>query len=138
MTDLNQAEEYFRSKTVEATYNLWNALLTVNGVMISAFSLVLALGGSADRLVGTLLVVACAISILLLVWNYLVIKKHYVEQGQRVSGRVDLSAIDGEQDLKTALRRRKAVQLRETTALLLLAVEVVLIGFLVLCPTAAT
>jgi hypothetical protein len=39
MTEINPVEHYFLQKTSEVTYGLWNAILTINGILISAFSL---------------------------------------------------------------------------------------------------
>ena len=37
MTDINPLERYFIEKMSEANYGLWNALLTVNGIMTATF-----------------------------------------------------------------------------------------------------
>lgn len=43
MADINPLERYFIEKMSEANYGLWNALLTVNGIMTATFSLLIAL-----------------------------------------------------------------------------------------------
>jgi hypothetical protein len=93
MTNLSSVQEHFINKALESNFALWNALQTVNGIMLTAFSILPMVSPAANKLL-SLLLVACSISLLLLVWNFLVTKQRYLEIGQRSLGLRPISAKD--------------------------------------------
>ena len=67
--------------TRDASFNLWNALLTVNGLFISVFSII-AVFDPEFRVVSSGLVVVCIVTSGLLIQNYRDIKGLYKYIGQ--------------------------------------------------------
>jgi len=132
LTEINPVEKHFLDKASEANFGLWNALLTVNGILVSAFSLLLTLRPSINKALVTFLVISCAISIFLIVWNYLTTKWHYKKIGQRlVLEKIDLSENQRQSDINNAYRRHKFIEYREYIALILLLLEMALIFLIV-------
>jgi len=90
------------------------------------------LAHSVDRVAATGLVIACCLSLLLVLWNYLVVKWHYLAQGRdpEVVGALPDDVLQKER--KVAVSRHKWLKIREYLALVLLLVEVLLVGLVVL------
>lgn len=133
LTELNSVEKYFLDKTSEATYGLWNALLIVNGILVSAFSSIITSTNKSNKYLVISLIIVCAISLILIIWNYITTKWHYIEIGQRLSSaNLTFSKEQQVADIKKSIRRHKLVILREYIALLLLVIEMGLVVFIVL------
>jgi hypothetical protein len=131
MANLSPVQQHFINKALESNFALWNALLTVNGIMLTAFSILPMVSPAANKLLSLLLVACCSISLLLLVWNFLVTKQHYLEIGQMISRlEADLSAGQKRENIRAEKRQHRNVQLREKAALLLLVGESILISVL--------
>lgn len=131
MANLSRAEEHFVNKAVESNFALWNALLTVNGIILTAFSILPMVSTSVNKRVSLLLVACCFVSLLLVVWNFLVTKEHYLKIGQMLS--MPESKLGEEQrktNIKAENRQYRNVHRREKAALLLLLGESALIGLL--------
>jgi hypothetical protein len=79
-------QEYFRDRAVESRLALWNALLTVNGIMLTAFSIIPVISQPRGGWKWLLLIVvgSCFVSLVLLVWNFMAMKKFYEEVGRSV------------------------------------------------------
>lgn len=128
MAEFDPIEKHFLDRAVQANFALWSALLTVNGIMLSGFGLLRVVTPKVSPLLVSLLVGSCAVSILLLVINFLVTKQHYLETGRRLQAKTPgLSDEQKEQDLKVARRKHRNTSRRETAALVLLLVEVGLV-----------
>ncbi len=131
MANLSPVHQHFINKALESNFALWNALLTVNGVMLTAFSILPMVSPGTNKLVSLLLVAFCFVSLLLLVWNFLVTKEHYLKIGQMLSTPVaDLSEEQRKKKLKAENRQHRNVRLREKAVLYLFFGESALIGLL--------
>ncbi len=112
-------------------FGLWNALLTVNGIMLTAFSILPMVSPDANKLVSLLLVACCFVSLLLLVWNFLVTKEHYLKIGQMMfAPQSNPTEEEKKKNIKAENRQHRNVHLREKAALLLLLGESALVGLL--------
>jgi len=140
MVKRSASEEHFMNKTVESNFALWNALLTVNGIMLTAFSLAVVLIPSMANTYAVLLVASCTLSLLLLVWNFLATKQLYLGIGERLSGPVpELTDKTKRREINAAEKAHKNVQRRETAVLLLLLLEAAfIICFLIGASTGGT
>jgi hypothetical protein len=133
MTVINPNDKYFLDKTSEATYSLWNALLTVNGILVSAFSAVITFAHQSNKVLSIILVICCAISLILIIWNYLSTKRHYKEIGQRRSDENQNITIEQKKAvIMKTIRRYKFVTWREYISLFLLVIEAALVICIVL------
>lgn len=132
MVELNSVEKYFLEKTLEANFNLWNALLTINGILVSAFSLLLAFAPKLNKILITTLIASCALSILLIIWNYLTVKWHYIKIGQRLNSKdLEISKEQLKEDVDKSNTKHKFILYREYISLLLIVLEIALIIFIV-------
>lgn len=132
MAQVSPFVQHLLDKTSEANYGLWNALLTINGIMVSAFSLTLALTTRINRTTAMFLVGSCMVSILLILWNYLTTKWHYLNIGRRLgSGDFELTEAQRRTDLKQSNKQHMYLLYREYITLLLLLFEMILIGIIV-------
>ena len=127
-TTLTPVQQYFLEKAVESRLALWNALLTVNGIMLTGFSLIPVISQGPIRWKWLLVIVvaSCLVSLWLLVWNFSEMKTHYEKLGSVVSGE---SLPDKEQksrDIKKEKQRHWMAHLRETTVLSLFFLQTVL------------
>ncbi len=113
-------------------YGLWNALLTVNGILISVFSVLLTIKPQINKTLITILVTSCAISLFLIIWNYLTTKWHYIKIGKQLSSRdQELTDDQKQSDINKSVRRRRFIECREYISLLLLVLEIVLVFFII-------
>jgi Na+/melibiose symporter-like transporter len=126
MASLSPILQHFVNKASESNFALWNALLTVNGIMLTAFSILPMVYPAVNRGVSLLLVACCFVSLLLMIWNFWVTKEHYLEIGRMLSGS-ELTEEQRKVNIKTENRQHRNVRLREKAALLLLVGESVLI-----------
>ena len=131
MANLSPVEEHFISKTLESDFALWNALLTVNGIILTAFSILPIVSTAVNRRISLLLVACCFVSLLLVIWNFLVTKKHYLKVGQMLfNPQSRLTEDERKKNIRTENRQYRNVHRREKAALLLLLGESALIGLL--------
>lgn len=131
MANLAPVEEYFADKAVESNFALWNALLTVNGIILTAFSILPMVSPAVNRSVSLFLVTCCFVSLLLVVWNFLVTKEHYLKIGQTLfAPESELTEEQRKRNIKAEKRQYRNVHRREKAALLLLLGESTLIGLL--------
>lgn len=80
MAEFDPIEKHFLDRAFQSNFALWSALLTINGIILSAFGLLRVITPGISPLLVSLLVGSCAVSILLLVINFLVAKQHYLER----------------------------------------------------------
>jgi len=132
MTEINPVEQYFFQKTSETSYGLWNAILTINGILISAFSLVIAFSTRFNIALTTILVSFCCLSMLFILWNYISTKHHYLIVGKRLSTpNYELNESERKSDIDSSFRRHKCNIYRENIALVFLLIEIFLIVLIV-------
>ena len=129
MASLSPVQQHFVNKASESNFALLNALLTVNGIMLTAFSILPMVSPAVNRRVSLLVVACCIVSLLLLIWNFLVTKQHYLTIGRMLSG-AELTEEQRKVNIKAENRQHRNVLLREKAALLLLVGQRVLIGLL--------
>lgn len=139
MTEINPVEHYFLQKTSEVSYGLWNAILTINGILISAFSLAIAFSTKINIVLTATLVSFCCLSLLLILWNYISTKNHYLKIGKRLSNpNYELSESERQSDIVCSNRRHKFNIYREYIAFVFLLIEIILIIFIGYCGVATT
>jgi len=119
-------------KLLQSNFGLWNSLLTVNGILLSAFSAIYAFSTSESRLFIRLLIGSCLISLLLIVYNHIATKVTYHRIGEvLVDECAELSDEQRRKDINRALFRNKAVKVSEWLCLVFLLVEVGLVAIFV-------
>jgi hypothetical protein len=134
MAEFNAVEKHYMDRAFQSNFALWSALLTINGVMLSAFSLLRLVVPNVNTTIIVLLVGSCAVSLLLLVYNFFVTKQHYQKTGSRFMSpeNVDLSEEQRQKEIHIAIRKHRNAELREFAVLILLIVEVGLVIILLL------
>ena len=131
MTDTDLSTRY-RDKTLEASFALWNALLTINGLLLSATSVLAIVVPSISRIPTLMLVVLCSVSMLLLAWNFLSVRRHFLWLGRQVAqGNIDVPDDKAEADRKAAHRAHTLMIAREVSVFLLLIIEVSSLAWLI-------
>lgn len=131
MASLSPVQQHFINKTLESNFALWNALLTVNGIILTAFSILPIVSAAVNRSISLFLVACCFVSLLLVIWNFLVTKEHYLKVGQMLfDPQSRLSEEDRKDNSRTEKRQYRNVYRREKAALFLLLGESALIGLL--------
>lgn len=121
-------------KLMQATFGLWNALLTVNGIMLTVFSALYAVGPQAGQGVLGVLIGLCVVSACLLVLNHWAMKSTYHRIGEVMADAdqgVGVPKQERARDEVQALRRHRLVQFSEKACLLLFVTEVLLIAVFV-------
>ncbi|GGC97495.1 hypothetical protein [Vreelandella lutescens] len=110
---------------IQASYGLWNALLTVNGLILAAATMV---SGDQVSYLKLLVVVLALVSIALLTYNYVAMKLTYFRIGEVVSGNPDdLTSEKKEKDISLSLARNKRVKWFENSCLGILFVQALLL-----------
>lgn len=130
MTGINPVEKYFVEKTSEANYSLWNALLTINGIFISALGLVTAFSTRLNIALTSIFVSFSSISMLLILWNYVATKNHYLKVGKTLGNpNCELNESRRKDNIDTAIKIHKHNFYRETVVVIFLLIEIELIVF---------
>lgn len=128
-----EAQFRYADKAREANFALWNALLTVNGLVLGGAALLVTLAPGVSRAVPLAIVGGAAMSMLLLIWNFLADKSTYMLIGQRLDPTSpDVPPEEMERDVEASLARHRATRMREIASILLLAAEVALLTFYVI------
>ena len=110
---------------LQSSYGLWNALLTINGIMLASTSFVPPETFNSFNVVILLLAL---LSIALLFYNYVVMKITYFRIGEVLSGDPDeLTEEKKEKDIQLSLSRNKRVQFIENICLGVLVLQALLI-----------
>lgn len=138
MTDsFNQRQQQITDRYLQSCFGLWSALLTVNGILLAVFSLVQSKTGSSNSFLIQVVVGACVISLILLVYNFLATKLTYYRIGEVMSDEeVELTEKEKNNNIRKALSRRKFVIVSEWSCLVLLVFEAVMVLLFVINSTA--
>ena len=124
-------EQQVLDRYLQASYGLWNALLTINGIILAVFGL---LSSVETTLFNWAILIMALVSIALLTHNYVVIKRTYFKIGQVISGNSeDLTEDNKEHDIQQSLSRHKCVQWSENICLGILCIQAVLILLSFVC-----
>lgn len=110
---------------IQASYGQWNALLTVNGLILAAATMV---SGDQVSYLKLMVIFLAVLSIALLTYNYVVIKQTYFRIGEVLSANpADLSTEKKDQDIARSLARNKRVKWFENACLGILVVQALLL-----------
>lgn len=129
--DLEAHLETVKERWLQATFGLWNALLTVNGVMLTVFSVLYVAKPGPAAGVLAVLVGCCITSVFVILLNHVVLRATYTRLAEVASGASELTEAVRERDLRLANRRHWVMKLGEPLAIALLVVEVALTAYLV-------
>jgi hypothetical protein len=131
MANISPVQQHFLNKTNESNFALWNALLTVNGILLTAYSILPIVSPNVNRGISTALVACCLISLLLMVWNFLSTNRHYRKIGRMLAGEgPDLTDEQQRLNIQSDIRNHRRALLRERITLYLLIGETFLIVLL--------
>jgi len=119
---------------IQASYGLWNALLTINGLILVAATMVSSDQVSYFKLV---VIVLAIVSIGLLTYNYVVIKLIYFRIGEVISGNSDeLTPEVKKKDINCSLARSKRSKWFENICLVILFIQALLLVASFVCSIA--
>jgi hypothetical protein len=121
-------------KVLDAHVNLWTALLTVNGFMVTVFSVVAITVPSVNKGLVALLVLLSAVSVLLLILNFLAVQRHFVSSGQQYAAGELPAPAQRAAEVAAAADSFKAVMGRQQAALWLLASQALVLTAVLACP----
>lgn len=120
-------------KASESSYAFWNALLTLNGIILSVFSAAAVIDSSINRLLILVLFASCFTSLLLLLKNYSVTKDLYKSMGEITQEKFDKMTED---DLGRLVYRAERMHTnllkREKVSKFLLLFEIIIILLMIL------
>jgi len=127
LDEMEERRSQITDRFLQSTFGLWNALLTVNGILFAA---IFAIGATSkeDSITFSVLIGACFLSIALLVYNFVATKVTYYRIGQIVNDEnYNISEKKQKRDICQALFRHTFIQISEFACLFLLLIEAVLI-----------
>jgi len=129
MTDsFSQRQQQVTDRYLQSSFGLWSALLTVNGILLASFSLVKSKADSSNSFLVQVVVGACVISLVLLVYNFLATKLTYYRIGKVMSDKkVELTEKEKNDNIRIGLSRWKFIIISEWTCLMLLVLEAVMV-----------
>lgn len=138
MTDsFYQRQQQVTDRYLQSSFGLWSALLNVNGILLAVSLLVQSKTGSSNSVFIQVVVGACVISLILLVWNFLATKVTYYRIGKVMSDEeAELTEQEKNNNIQRALSCRKFIIISERTCLVLLVFEAVMVLLFVINSTA--
>ena len=118
MTDsFSQRQQQVTDRYLQSSFGLWSALLTVNGILLASFSLVKSKADSSNSFLIQVVVGACVISLVLLVYNFLATKLTYYRIGKVMSDKkVELTEKEKNDNIRIGLSRWKFIIISEWTS----------------------
>lgn len=133
MTDrFTQRQEQVTDRYMQSVYGLWSALLTVNGILLAAFSTIRASENPISNCIVVTTTVLCVISLILIVYNFVATKQTYYRIGEVMADEnAELTDEQREKDINKAFSRRKIMIFNERASLFLLLLEAAMVLFLV-------
>lgn len=128
----SQKQEQITDRYLQSSYGLWSAILTVNGILLAAFSAVKASENPTNNYIVIATTISCVISLILIVYNFVTVKKTYYRIGEVMANEnTELTNEQREKDINKALSRRKIMIFTENSCLFLLLFEAAMVLFLV-------
>jgi len=125
MDDIDNLQAEAVDKFLNASYGLWNALLTVNGIILATFSAIYVVNPGNNIFLIKFIVWATILSSALLVLNYLMRRHTYYQMVIRLSLRsVTLTPEEKLMDHKDAVLRHKIGYYGENLSLGLFILEI--------------
>ena len=129
----SERQEKIIDRYIQASYGLWSSILTVNGIMLAALSII-NFSGELNIII-LLLTFSCVISLLLIIYNFIVIKATYFRIGEVLNDEnFNLTEEERKKDIDVAISRQKRTAIREKICLLLIAVESLLFLLIAVIP----
>jgi hypothetical protein len=107
---------------LQSSFGLWNAILTINGIMLAAFSLVNS-HSYIENIIVLLVTILCVFSITSIVFNFFSAKATYFRMGEVLADANDLAEETKKADIKKALFRNKIMIYSERLCLVFLVLE---------------
>ena len=126
--ELEHHQEDARDKFFEAQFALWNVLLTVNGITLAVFGVLCTLSSNCGSPFVSSLIVACMVSVCLLVFNFVARKYTHERIYKFMRGAKPPTDDTRKQDLQDTLWRYWSIRFSETASIILFVVEVLLIA----------
>lgn len=137
-----QRQEQIADRLLQASFGLWNALITVNGILLAAVSVVQVLEPDAPPFLVLALIAGCVCSLALLVYNHVATKSVYFRIGEVLSDEgEDLSDEKRRTDIQNTVKLHRRVRFSENACLTLLVIEAALVFVIIAmisCGTYAT
>jgi len=123
-SDIYKRRQQLADRFLQSTFGLWNALLTVNGILLAAFSAVYAVSPKVGVYTVLTLIGSCVLSLVLLVYNFVATKVTFYRIGQVVTDEdSELTEQDRRKDIGLALFRHQFIRISEWACLGLLLME---------------
>lgn len=129
--DLDDHQQDSRNKVLEATAGLWNALLTVNGIILAVFGALYTAAPVGNSPFVAAIVGACVISCCLMVFNHFMMKTALSQISKFIDSERLATPDEEKRDSIIHLRRHKAIKFCENAALILFVAEVLCIAVFV-------
>ena len=120
-------------KALTANLSLWAALLTVNGFLATVFSVVAVTAPSSNKVLMAALVLLSAVSVLLLVFNFLAVQSLYHSSGRQYLRGELPPREERAAEVVEADRSHTRVMVRQAIALWLLAAQGFILVVVLVC-----
>lgn len=125
MGNIDEERDAVIDKFLDATYGLWNSLLTVNGIVLAIFAAFPQTSSPPKSMLIRAIVVSSVLSSCLLILNYLMRKQTYHHLVELLSDtKKVLVATEVQKNNSDALMRHRFGYYSETAALILFVIEV--------------
>ena len=118
-------------KSLETTTTYWNALVTINGIFLSVFSVTIISNIGIDSLIVYVIIILSIFSLWLLLNNFRMNKNVFFELGKIDENSFDPSS--GEKLIQKSLRRHKIIRYSEHLIEMLFLVQTILIIIIIFC-----
>ncbi len=136
MADIDEREERYSDRFLNASFSFWNSLIILNSLLIGATSILFSINAKICVFFILSLFFLCILSIILLVWNYLVVKGIYYKilNAEDYFKNTPTDQLNNEfnKDIKKTLKQRRWLILREKYSLFLTSLSVIYIFILLI------
>ncbi len=136
MTQIDEQEERFKERFLNASFSFWNSLITLNAIIIGAIAILLSINPDISLCFVISVFLFGILSIILIVWNFLVVKNVYgsISTTEKRHENTQTDKLDESfaKDIKKTLKQRDWVNIREKLSLVLTTLGIVIIFILII------
>ncbi len=136
MLSLEELEQMQTDRLINSIFSLWNSLITLNGLIIGAISILFSLNSNIDKTVVLIIYLMGFLPIILLIWNYFVIRGFYssIEKidKKQINNLTDKEyEVEKQKGINEAINKRKRIKIREVLSIVFTFANIIFVFIII-------
>lgn len=136
MLSLEELEQMQTDRLINSIFSLWNSLITLNGLIIGAISILFSLNSNIDKTVVLIIYLMGFLPIILLIWNYFVIRgfDSSIEKidKKQINNLTDKEyEVEKQKGINEAINKRKRIKIREVLSIVFTFANIIFVFIII-------